>query len=70
MTQAFCDQQLRECMEAEASLPECQTAIDAAGLAVDWPKFSRGRYAAAEAQARRAGLGVHAPSPDEALPAG
>lgn len=32
-----------------------------AGLAVDWPKFSQGRYAPAEAQAKRAGLGLHTP---------
>ena len=31
-----------------------------AGLAVDWPKFSQGHYAPVEAQARRAGLGLHA----------
>lgn len=41
----------------------------AAGLAVDWPKFSGGRYAAAEARARQTGLGVHAPAADE-LPGG
>eukprot|EP01045_Picozoa_sp_COSAG04_P012208 COSAG04_NODE_814_length_10091_cov_7.591873_9_plen_1027_part_00 len=35
VTQAFCDQQLRECMEAQASMPECQTTIDASGLAVE-----------------------------------
>jgi endonuclease YncB( thermonuclease family) len=32
-----------------------------AGLAVDWPKFSQGRYAPAEARAKRAQLGLHAP---------
>lgn len=41
----------------------------AAGLAVDWPKFSGGRYAATEARARQTGLGVHAPAADE-LPGG
>ena len=54
----------------DASGRDLAERMVAAGLAVDWPKFSRGRYAAAEAQARRAGLGVHAPSPDEAFPAG
>ena len=34
MTQAFCDQQLRNCMESQASLPECQTTVDASGLTV------------------------------------
>ena len=34
VTQAFCDQQLRDCMQSQASLPECQTTIDSAGLAV------------------------------------
>lgn len=35
-----------------------------AGYAVDWPRFSNGRYAAAEADARRAGAGLWAsPSP-------
>ena len=34
VTQAFCDQQLRDCMQSQASLPECQTAIDASSLAV------------------------------------
>eukprot|EP01045_Picozoa_sp_COSAG04_P014873 COSAG04_NODE_1138_length_8106_cov_4.244036_6_plen_829_part_00 len=35
VTQAFCDQQLRECMEAQASMPDCQTTIDASGLVVE-----------------------------------
>lgn len=53
----------------DASGRDLAERMVAAGLAVDWPKFSRGRYAAAEAQARQAGLGVHAPSP-ETRPAG
>lgn len=35
MTQAFCDQQLRECMQSQASLPECQTTVDISSLAVE-----------------------------------
>lgn len=35
----------------------------AAGLAVDWPKFSGGRYAATEARAKQAALGLHARAP-------
>eukprot|EP01043_Picozoa_sp_COSAG02_P003653 COSAG02_NODE_90_length_37755_cov_29.833364_38_plen_1386_part_00 len=34
MTQAFCDQQLRNCMQSQASLPSCQTSIDASSLIV------------------------------------
>lgn len=34
----------------------------AARLAVDWPKFSGGRYAPAEARAKQAALGLHAPA--------
>eukprot|EP01043_Picozoa_sp_COSAG02_P005432 COSAG02_NODE_147_length_33939_cov_6.689539_7_plen_1476_part_00 len=34
VTQSFCDQQLRNCMQSQASLPECQTTVDASGLTV------------------------------------
>ena len=36
--------------------------VVAAGLAVDWPKFSGGHYAPAESAARKARLGLHAPA--------
>jgi hypothetical protein len=34
VTQAFCDEQLHQCMEAHASFPSCQASIDTADLAV------------------------------------
>ena len=34
MSQAFCDQQLRQCMQSQASLPGCQTTIDISSLVV------------------------------------
>lgn len=44
----------------DASGQDLAGRMVAAGLAVDWPKFSAGRYAGAEAQARQAGRGLHA----------
>ena len=44
----------------DASGQDIAEKMVAAGLAVDWPKFSQGRYGAAESQARRNGLGLHA----------
>lgn len=44
----------------DASGQDLAERIVGAGLAVDWPKFSAGRYAAAEARARSARLGLHA----------
>ena len=34
VTQAFCDQQLSDCMQSQAVLPSCQTTIDTSNLAV------------------------------------
>jgi endonuclease YncB( thermonuclease family) len=51
----------------DASGQDLAHRLVAAGLAVDWPKFSAGRYAAAQAQAQQAGLGLHAASPHQEL---
>ena len=40
MTQAYCDQQLQNCVEAKISMPECHTAIDTTGLVVGLPSCS------------------------------
>lgn len=49
--QAFCDQQLQNCVYAKVSMPECHTAIDTTGLLAG--QLSCSAFEAAQVRARR-----------------